>query len=393
MKLRCVRNFLIGLIGALVISFGLSIFTATTATPSFYYSITDLGVFNPAIYHYSSGDAINDAGEATGLLRPIPSASIGFLWKNGTMQVLQGIVYHTYVHDINSTAQVVGETINSGEIPIPPFRASLWSNNTIKDLGTFESKGSSYAYGINDAGYIVGGASKNEYLHAVLWDQVTMKDLGTLEGYTNSMAHAINEAGQIVGNVSKSIDSNFISHATLWDKGIIKDLGTLKGYTNSYASDINSKGQIVGYATNYYHNKETSRAFLWDKGKMKSLGTLGGNNSWAYSINNKGQVVGKALINNEFRPFMWVNGKMRDLNTLITANSGWKITDVKDINNKGQIVGTGSFNNQDPHAVILTPTWVTNINPDKSRFIINSVDIASLVTEKLTPIIPTATKR
>ena len=43
MKTRWLRHFLLGLVGVLVIAFGLLIFTATTAATRFYYSITDLG--------------------------------------------------------------------------------------------------------------------------------------------------------------------------------------------------------------------------------------------------------------------------------------------------------------------------------------------------------------
>ena len=52
MKTHWLRNFLIGLVGALVIALGLSIITATTATPRFYYSITELvqrGRNNPPV--------------------------------------------------------------------------------------------------------------------------------------------------------------------------------------------------------------------------------------------------------------------------------------------------------------------------------------------------------
>jgi hypothetical protein len=42
MKTR-LRNFLIGLVGAVIIALGLSILTATTAATSFFYTVTDLG--------------------------------------------------------------------------------------------------------------------------------------------------------------------------------------------------------------------------------------------------------------------------------------------------------------------------------------------------------------
>ena len=92
---------------------------------------------------------------------------------------------------------------------------------------------------------------------------------------------------------------------------------------------------------------------------MKDLGTLSGNDTFAYSINNRRQIVGKVNIgSDQSHAVLWVNDTMRDLNSLITANSGWELSEAWDINNLGQIVGWGKFNAQ-YHAFLLTPQWVT----------------------------------
>ena len=98
-------------------------------------------------------------------------------------------------------------------------------------------------------------------------------DLGTLGG-GNSRAYGINDAGQVVG---QSYTASGEERAFLWQAGVMTDLGTLGG-DYSEACAINNAGQVVGQSNNgafgdYYR----CDAFLWQYGVMTDLGTLGGN--------------------------------------------------------------------------------------------------------------------
>ena len=331
MTTRLVKKFLFGLVGAVVLVLGISMFTAATSATRFYYSITDLG---STLYSEASHSplGINDAGQVVGA-RPTPTSVNDFLWSNGTMTNLTPLVSPV---DINNNGQVVGRTYTISNNRLYSH-ASVWDKGTITVLDTTLDR-ESFPYSINDKGQAVGGAYTTTGFHAFLWSN------GTKTQLPGTFAYDINNRGQVV--CSK----------VLWNGDEITDLGTLGGdFTTAYG--INDRGQVVGAAST---SANTYHAFFWNNGAMTDLGTLGGNESTAFGINNRGQIVGRAqLSSNVYHAFMWVNGSMRDLNRLVPGYSRWRLVNAWDINNNGQIVSVGKFKDQ-THAFLLTPTWVTN---------------------------------
>jgi len=117
-----------------------------------------------------------------------------------------------------------------------------------------------YAEGINNNGQVVGISSGR---HAYITDGntatiqqgtgLTISDQGTLGG-TSSVAYGINDAGQVVGKPQISGDAAY--HAFLWDpvEGMF-DLNDLMDPSSPYswnyvyekAVDINNLSQIIAY--------------------------------------------------------------------------------------------------------------------------------------------------
>jgi probable HAF family extracellular repeat protein len=176
------------------------------------------------------------------------------------------------------------------------------------DLGTLGG-GYSSATGINDAGRVVGDFTTDKgFTHAFITgpNGVGMTDLGTFgiadpgHPYTFSAAYGINDAGQVVGqsyNEAKQ-DHAFITGPN--GTGMT-DLGTLGGDNFSSALGINDMGQVVGYS--FTTSEGHSHAFITgpNGAGMTDLGSLVNlpaniTSIYATAINNQGQMAAVGVV-------------------------------------------------------------------------------------------------
>ena len=139
--------------------------------------------------------------------------------------------------------------------------AVLWENGGVTDIGNLGAEWWNTPTAINQHGDVVGFAGDPAFvegnpLHAFIWTKDNgIKALKPLRGrvpeHVDSEAYGINEAGQVVG-VSCDVDQ-VDCRAVIWDHGVYPtDLNDLKapGYSAQLASakDINNKGEITGRA-------------------------------------------------------------------------------------------------------------------------------------------------
>ncbi len=320
--------------------------TAPAAQPR--YTITDLGTLGGAT---TKGMGINEDGQVVGASQT-GSYLTAFLWDDGTMTNLGDLSGRgSWAYDINDAGQVVGGSVVDAQFNNHAFR---WQQGSgMQDLGTLGGP-NSYAFEINASGQAVGYAccTSDTYLsHAVLWGSGGgIVDLGDLDPAwpAISAAYGINDAGQVVGG---SYDASANFHAFLWQGGGMQDLGTLGGDL-SEAEAINNHGQVVGFSR---VGGTAFHAFLWD-GAMHDLG---GSQSIAYDINDAGLIVGES----GGQAVLWQDGQMQDLNTLIPANSGWVLHSARSVNERGQITGFGAIGGQ-TRAFLLAPNAYHWINPN-----------------------------
>lgn len=201
--------------------------------------------------------AITDGGDVL-INGAIGQRGTAFVWHAGTLtEIGSGSYPYLSGSAMDERGRVVGAYVKPGKTL---GRAFLWDTKLI-DLGLlpggdFESDSpltgpASFAYGINEAGQIVGASTGPARLtHAVLWSNGAMTDLGALENQNRSVAVSVNDAGQIVGysaQVDGVISSN--ARAVLWDHGVIYDLNSLipqgSGWQLEQAFRINSSGEIA----------------------------------------------------------------------------------------------------------------------------------------------------
>ncbi len=359
------------------------------------YRIVDLGTLGGT---GSFGVGINDLGQAVGtsmlndVIAPRP-----FLYSDGIADLGATDDQLGRAIAINNRGQVVGDATTVTPEGYDTFRAFLFENGALTNLGSLGGI-ASQAVAINNAGQIVGWSmfvpppvgpwtwggqtTIDQSLHAFLYEGGVMRDLHVLAGLqgANSSAVDVNDGGQIVGTVDSR---GFLYHA-----GTTIELDA-SGADSTQPLAINNRGQIVGYLTN---QNGDDRAFVYENGTWGDLGSLGGAESVASDINNSGTIVGQAnlaelrkfpfipidtllggalnleqsILTDEatlgdpitgfpiWHAFIYEYGSMIDLNTLIPAESEWELEDAAGINALGQIVGTGRFRDSS-RAYLLIP--------------------------------------
>jgi probable HAF family extracellular repeat protein len=233
------------------------------------------------------------------------------------------------------------------------------SNDLMHDLGTLGGNGAiSNAQDVNNLGQVVGYASWTEStgsttFRAVLWQDGVITNLGTAGGL-HSVARAINDAGLVTG---WSYFAPGIGHAFLWKDGAMTDLGEWVD-----ANDINGVGQVAGSRFEVASlwtptTPNTTSGTFTDLGALPSIDPLAfPGASVALGINSSSEIVGYSIDlvpggGDEYgygyvefpRAFVWTEGVMQDLNAQIDpASADWYfLQHATAINDAGQIVGMG----------------------------------------------------
>jgi probable HAF family extracellular repeat protein len=341
---------------------------------------SDLGSL-PGGDNNSLGNAVNSSGVAAGssgngLIDPVTGlpAGVATVWKNGRVIDL-GTFGGSYslAGDINDRNQVVGFAENNipdpfnfgglAGLPSPTqWRATLWQNGRMQDLGTLGDGTESAAVYVNERGQIVGASFTNSVINPstgfptlapFLWENGRMKNLGTLGGVFGTPS-GLNGRGQVAGTSNLAGDQT--AHPFLWERGRLRDLGTLGG-SYGEAHWLSENGEVIGGSTTA--NDEAFDGFLWRNGVMTDVGSVAGDGcSSANGINSRGQIVGESFSCSvdSHHAFLWENGGPAiDLNIFVPPGSDLQLTEAQFIGEGGEIAGAALLANGDFHAFLLIP--------------------------------------
>src|SRR5262249_38937829 len=134
---------------------------------------------------------------------------------------------------------------------------------------------------------------------------------------TTTYAYGINSAGQIVGDYEDNVGSG--THGYLLSGGLFTTVDDPLGPHGTVATGINKSGQIVGY---YYDANSAEAGFLYNPsdGSFTTLKDPAASNyTIALGINDQGQIVGRyQTADFHYHGFLYTNG----IYTTIDAPNG-----------------------------------------------------------------------
>jgi probable HAF family extracellular repeat protein len=252
------------------------------------------GIGVPSSWAYG----INDRGFAVGYSFSAARDLVPMIWwPDGTKSALRLPGMQPIAYAINDAGAIVGD-LGSND---PAF---LLTGDATTRIALNPPDGPAAARAINESGMVAGHSTLpgQEGTHAFLHAYGVTRDLGTLGG-RNSFAYGINDAGVVVG--TSDIAGGRYRAFALRGGGLV-DLGTLGG-RNSEARDVNNAGAIVGWAGDA---GDRQRAFLLSPGgTMRDLNALiAPDGRWtlqvAAGVNDRGEIAGTGLHDGQRRAYV-----------------------------------------------------------------------------------------
>ena len=256
--------------------------------------------------------------------------------------------YFSYAYGINEQNQVAGFSF-----VVTGYRAFLYEPGTGRLLNLGDLNGGndfSIAQAVNDSGVVVGWSSEAVLVgglwtalsRAFMWSSVAgTTDLGAdIYPDGHSFAFDINEAGWVVGNHSSTGISTFARRGFLWQPGgavaFLPFLDPLNE-PSIEAFAVNNVGLVVGDSS----GSTSAHAFQWDA--INGIDAIPGDTTVASSVrglNDSGAVVGRAVIDDgmgglEISGLMIDNGQLN----LIDAPTGAFRIGGEAVNTHGTVVG------------------------------------------------------
>jgi probable HAF family extracellular repeat protein len=268
----------------------------------------------------TSGWAINDAGDAVGLIQQsglaLPWYWHPFLYRQESGQVedfgKQLPDPQSFALDINNDGLVTGATgvisAGGGGLTMRPF---LYEGNdgSVTLLDPLPGHATAWGFAINDAGHLAGYSAKDDQgqdPRAFIYRDGTMQDLGPALDVRD-----VNNADVIAGTATGAPMSAFrLDASAKHPRPELLGHSPMPGYIASEAFGINDDGVVVGWSADPYENH---RAFVDipsgpDAGFHDLEDVVVEADGWdlrgASGISNTGHIVGWGKYEGKYRGFL-----------------------------------------------------------------------------------------
>jgi uncharacterized membrane protein len=292
--------------------------------------------------------AISDDDDVVGTAEFVPKAKgsspryDAVIWHDGVPTDIATELKGGQPMGINATGEIVGNCPDDA-------CAFVFKNGKYTALD-----GLAQAYGLNNAGEVVGYNVTGPWTYAATWTGglVTRMVHATASGW----GVAVNSAGDVAGANPQAAGSGTANQPALWRGGKYRNLESAGGCYGQ-SSGINGSDQVVGFTgADGSCSYDTPAAFVWKSDKFTDLNPLTGQlYSSANAINDAGTIVGDAFGDSNV-PTAWIysHGTLTYLRSLISPHSKWFLQDPVAINSAGQIIGWGQFGKK-TETFLMTP--------------------------------------
>ncbi len=312
------------------------------------YVIFDLGVVEVGDTN-SQGFGVSGDGVAVG--RSIRSGGAqAFSWSNGTIVGLPNLaarpfcVANAAVNTLTMVGTCSTTLFGTSRLPV------IWHNGVVTQLPLPAGETLGDANAVNNDAVAVGSINGGSLQRAVMYfgNTATILTQTTTGGSFFTTAYGINDAGRIVGigidpmNAARNVGMVFDSQG-----GGTFEVGALPGANGAIAFAVSDSGHVVGSSM---MNQGSGTPFIWTQaGGMVAIpfpaGTTQGS---ARGVNSAGWAVGTA--SSAFAiPFLYDGTATYRLADLIPAGTGWDLStntssSALGISDGNVIVGTGVLN-------------------------------------------------
>ncbi len=325
------------------------------------YTIVDLGLADPGDFG-SQGVSMSPAGVATG--RSLASSgAVGLSWtQSGGTAFLPNLASparnFSVANGANDTGDIVGtgSTTFFGSSPLP----LIWQSGSVAQLPLPAGQTLGRANDINNSGVAVGSVNGGSLERASLYaDGVgSVVTATTSNGSFMTTAYGINDAGLVVGNgidPSNAAVNVGIAYDSVADTAVAVD--PLPGRNGNLCFGVSEAGHVVGSSM---LNQGSGTPFVWTAagGSVEIPLPPDATTGSARAANSDGWVVGNA--GGVFAvPFLYDGTTTYAIAELLPEGTGWDLnmntsSSAQGISDDGIIVGSGELDGV-VHAYALIP--------------------------------------